>query len=155
GLSLRAGRAGLVRTLVRRGCWSGARWSGPGAVHEPVALPAQRLDRSRAERGVDLAAQVADVHLDDVVVAVVGRVPHRPQDLDLGDHLVAVTDQVLEHGVFARRDGDRFPGPGHLPSGGVDLEVARDERRVGQGGSRGRARTDWTGRQYIPPVARN
>src|SRR5256885_7279254 len=54
---------------------------------EAVPDEAHGLDGAAAERFVDPLAQVADVDLDDVGVALEGVVPHVLEDLGLGDHL--------------------------------------------------------------------
>ena len=79
---------------------------------EAVALAAHRLDAVPAVGLVELAAEVADVHLDDVGVTVEGRAPHRLEQLGLADGLVGVVEQAGEHL--------------HLTRGQVDDVVARD-----------------------------
>src|SRR5947199_132043 len=54
---------------------------------EAVADAPHRLDGPTAEGDVDLASQVAHVDLDDVGVAVVGRIPDVLDDLVLARHL--------------------------------------------------------------------
>src|SRR4029450_13070168 len=68
--------ARVMRTRTERG--GGPRLLAIGAP--PVAADAAHgLERLPSERLVDLAPQVAHVHLDDVVVAVEVLAPHPPQ----------------------------------------------------------------------------
>ena len=84
-------RTGGTRRARRRRAAAGARscgWSCPAqppSGDEQVAGSADGADAVPPERGVDLAAQVADVDLDDVDVAVEVVVPHGAQDRALGD----------------------------------------------------------------------
>ena len=55
----------------------------PPIFRQPVARAADGLDRWPPERLVELAAQMPDVDLDDVRVAVEGEVPHVVEDLPL------------------------------------------------------------------------
>ena len=73
---------------------------------EPVAHPAHRLEGLGVERRVDLAAQVADVDLDDVVGAGVVGVPDVLEDLALALHLPGLAHQVVQQGVLARGELD-------------------------------------------------
>ncbi len=68
---------------------------------QPVADTAHRVNRVSTEGCVDLSAEVADVDLDDVVIAVVVEVPHRLQDLVLGHHSSGMAHQEFQHAVFA------------------------------------------------------
>ena len=53
---------------------------------QPVADPANRLERLAVERPVDLLAQVADVDVDDVRPALERHVPGAVEQLDAGEH---------------------------------------------------------------------
>src|SRR6266508_448761 len=100
---------------------TGADQAVPGAAHG--------LERPPAERRVDLAAQVADVHLDDVGVAVVVGVPDVLEDLLLGHDLVAPAHQVLEQGELPGGEADLGGATAHLAPGRVEAEVAGLEHR--------------------------
>ena len=63
---------------------------------EPVTHPAHGFDGVGAEWGVDLAAQIPHVDLDDVIGSGVVGVPDMVQDLRFGDGDVLVTHQVLQ-----------------------------------------------------------
>src|SRR6185312_1459813 len=63
---------------------------------EPVADRAHRVDRGGAVRAAQLAAQVADVDVDDVRRRIVLVAPHGAQDLLAGDDPAAVAQQVGE-----------------------------------------------------------
>src|SRR5680860_1253906 len=67
-----------------------------------VALAAHGLDERGGEGLVDLAAQVADVDLDDVGIPVEVRGPDVAQQGVLGDSLAGVARQVLQEGELAR-----------------------------------------------------
>ena len=66
----------------------GAR-AGQSRRLQSIALAAHGLEHVRAERGVELLAEVADVHLDEVGVAGVGVAPDVAQDLLLRAGLAA------------------------------------------------------------------
>jgi len=82
-----------------------------------------------AERNVDLAAQVADVQLHHVDVAVVVRVPHRGEQVGLGHRLPGVAHQVLQHRELAGRQGDLHLAPVHPVPCRVQHKVADGQRR--------------------------
>src|SRR5882724_12816877 len=63
---------------------------------EAVSNPPHRLDRPPGIGNVDLAAEVPDVDLDDVRVAVVGRIPDVLEDLGLRRDLPHLAHQELE-----------------------------------------------------------
>ena len=76
---------------------------------------ADRLDRRAVERPVHLVAQVPDVDLDDVGVAVEVVVPDVVQHLALRNDLPASAQQVLEQRALPRGQRDlRVAPPGHL-----------------------------------------
>src|SRR5439155_8609723 len=81
--------------------------------HQPVADRAHRLDRRRLVFGGELAAQVADVHLEHARARVVVVPPDRIQDLGTGEHLVRVAHQVGEQLELSRREVDFMPRPLH------------------------------------------
>src|SRR5215213_11946580 len=78
-------------------------------ARQPVPRTAQRLDRLASERAVDLVAEVSDVDLDDVGIALEVKVPHSREDLPLGEHVPLMTGQEGEQRV--------------LPSGELDLGI--------------------------------
>ena len=89
---------------------------------EAVAGAAHGLDRRAAERPVELVAQVADVDLDDVRVALEVVVPDVVEDVALRHDLALAAQQVLEQRELARRQVDSAPAP---PRGRrVEPEVA-------------------------------
>src|SRR5215207_1749555 len=110
---------------------------------EPVAGPAHGLHRPPPERGVDLAAEVAHVDLDDVEVALVMRVPHVAQDVGLGHDLAGPAQQVFQQRELPRRQLDLGVAPGDLVLGRVEREVA--------GGQHGRARRGTPAQQRAQP----
>ena len=96
----------------------------PLAADESVADAADRLDAVDRRTVVDLAPQISDVHLDDVVVAVVVGVPHRSNDLALADHCAAVSHEELQDAVFPWRQGQLGSRPRHPVSRRVEFEIA-------------------------------
>src|SRR5699024_2922743 len=72
--------------VVRRRTEARRHRISPTVARQPVAGATEGLDRIAAEGPVDLVAQMADVDLDDVRVALEVDVPHRLEDLTLGDH---------------------------------------------------------------------
>src|SRR6476661_488919 len=101
---------------------------------ESVAHAALGLDRVPAERLVDLASNVADVDLDDVVVTVVVGVPDVLQDVGLAHHLAGVPHQVLQQPVLPRRELDRRVAAVNAASTRVEPEVSggQDDRPLGR-----------------------
>src|SRR5690348_12950756 len=73
----------VIRTRTERRRASG--WAS-GIGDHPVAHAPHGLQRPAAERGVDLAPQVAHVHLDHIGVTVEVAPPHRLQQVDLRPH---------------------------------------------------------------------
>src|ERR1700704_567281 len=58
----------------------------PALGCEPVTHAPHRLDRLAAVGGTELAAEIPDVDLDDVGVAVEGEVPDMSEYVGLGQH---------------------------------------------------------------------
>src|SRR5690348_3828135 len=73
------------------------------ALAEPVPDAAHRLERMAAEGPIDLLAQVADVDVDDVRVALEGDVPGRVQKLDARERLARPAHEDLEQDELLRR----------------------------------------------------
>src|SRR5687768_9576849 len=69
-----------------------------------IAAPAQRLDGLVRVLGVELAAQAADEHLDDVAVALEVLAVERLGDLRLRQHFTGVQHQILEQLVLEARE---------------------------------------------------
>ncbi len=82
--------------------------------------------------GVDLAAQVGHIGLDDVDVAAEVVTPHMVEDLGLGQHRAGVDDEVAEQREFRRRQRDGLTGLPHLV--GVLVEFDIGERQPGIAG---------------------
>ena len=91
---------------------------------EPVAHAAHGLEGLGRERRVDLAAEVADVDLDDVVGAGVVGVPDVLEDLALALHLARASHQVVQEGVLPGGQLDLPATAGDSPRGGVEREAA-------------------------------
>src|SRR3954464_15778872 len=76
-------RVGQLTSWAAR-CRPRASAAGTSALGgQAVTRSAHGLQALPAERHVDLASQIADVHLDDVGVAVVVRIPDVVQDVGL------------------------------------------------------------------------
>src|SRR5205807_2457573 len=90
---------------------------------QPISHAADRLDA--VVRGVaELLPQVADVHLDVVLVPEEGVAPHLVEDALARQHLVGVGREIQEQVELARRQLERAFPRAHLARGGVDAEVA-------------------------------
>src|SRR4051794_33413783 len=90
-----------------------------------VAGATHCLDGRRAE----LAAQGGHVHLDDVVVAIEGEVPHVFDDLRLRNHLALTAHQVLDDRKLTRRQLHLLAVDETQPGGNVEFDVAGPEHR--------------------------
>src|SRR5437016_4246581 len=73
---------------------------------EAVADEPDGRDGLATKGQVDLLAQVANVDLDDVEVAVERVVPHVLEDLGLRDDVAGAPHQILEQRELARRERD-------------------------------------------------
>jgi hypothetical protein len=86
-------------------------------------------ERRSSAPAVDPLAEVADVDLDDVGVALEGVVPDVLQDLGLGDDLAGLAHQVLQQGELPGGEGDLDLAPPAAVGGGVEAQVADLEDR--------------------------
>ena len=147
--------ARVIRTRTDRSARA-----GPGAdVSHRAPAGSRRRARSAgcaAERRVDLAAQVADVDLDDVGVAVEVVAPHLAQQVVLGDDVAAAAQQRLEQrelpGGQRRRDVAPAAGaarPGRARGRRPRASAAAAPRPAAPAPAAGpparRTRTAWTG----------
>ena len=73
---------------------------------EAVAASAQGFDGMQRLVGIELAAQAADEHLDDVAVALVVLVVQPLGELGLGDHVAGTQHHVFEDAIFESRELD-------------------------------------------------
>src|SRR5205085_11014487 len=102
---------------------------------QAIAGAAHGADEVRLEWLVDLAPQVADVHLDDVRVAREVHAPDVVEDLGLGRDVSVPAHQVLEQRELAARQADLRLAVTSLPAGRVEpqrseLEDGRPRRRA-------------------------
>src|SRR5262249_37973615 len=96
---------------------------------EPVPEAAQRRDAAASERSVHLLAEVADVDLDDVVVALVVEAPDGIEDRLLGVNDARMAHQELEKRALSRGElDDRVPSAADAGSG-VQLQVSDPQQR--------------------------
>ena len=93
---------------------------------EHVADAPQRVDQVGLHQ-VDLAAEVGDVGLDDVAVAVEVVVPHVVEDLGLREHPPGVHHEVAQQLELRGRQRHRRAAPPDLVAVLVELQVAGDE----------------------------
>src|SRR5262249_33983878 len=91
-----------ARTVVRR------HHQGRSATVgiQPVPDQPDGLDRRPAERLVEFLAQMPDIDLDDVRVAVEGEVPDVVQNGALGEYLAGTAHQELEQRELAGGEAD-------------------------------------------------
>src|SRR3954447_3301527 len=107
----------------------------PSTALEEITLTTHGADARGAERGIDLATQVPDVHLDHVGVSPVSDTPHVVQDLLLGPWSALVAHQVLEKGELASRELDGGLPAAHGASARIEHEIVdHDLDRVAGGG---------------------
>src|SRR4029079_6985825 len=97
---------------------------------ERVADEPHRLDQRRAER-VELLAQVADVRLDDVLVAPEVVVPHVVEDLSLRQDTAWVQHQEPEQLELGAGQLDQGVAATHLTCLLVARQVGDPHRAVG------------------------
>ncbi len=95
---------------------------------QDVPRPANRAQILAVERPVDLAPQVAHVHLDHVGVTGEILAPHLLQQLALGHRFAGTTHQHLQQPVLPRRQRDVGSIAAHLATHGVQFQVAHDHR---------------------------
>ena len=81
---------------------------GSAALRDRVGSPSPRIVSIElpAERLVELLAQMADVHLDDVRITLEREVPHVVEDLGLRHDLAGAAHQELEHRELACGERD-------------------------------------------------
>src|SRR4029079_2633232 len=84
---------------------------------------------------LELARQVADVHVDDVGGALEVGVPDVLDQVRPRDDVAGVAREVLEQREFARRELDRLAGAVHGVRGRVDDEVAHVQPGRTRGGA--------------------
>src|SRR5690554_2979489 len=138
-------RTGERPRPVRRGVASGlmeASQLGGGAQH--VADAALGVDEGLGlgavgPRRIDLAAQIADVGLDDGRLPAPAVLPHVVEDLRLGQHATGVDHEVAQQLELGGGQVDLAARPAHLVGVLVELEVcvAQHTVVVATGGSSG------------------
>ena len=99
-------------------------------VDEAVADRAHGLQAVAGEGPVDLRAQVADVHLDDVVVAVEVEAPHLGQQLGLGRRATVAAGEGDEQLQLAGREDELAGATPAAPLVRVDAQVADRQHAV-------------------------
>src|SRR3954447_4642336 len=124
-----ASRSRLRRLIAgtRRGVAIG---SGGFVGAQDVAEPADRAEQPRL-RVLQLASQVADVRLDDVVLAVEVVLPDVVQDLLLGQDALGVEEEVAEQAELGGGELDLVARAPDLVAVLVQLQVAVPEARGG------------------------
>ena len=80
-----------------------------------VSHAALGVDQRRAER-VELAAQVADVGLDDLRLPGVVPAPHALQQLGAGEYPAPVPQEAGEQPKLGGRQFNRHTRPAHCPA---------------------------------------
>ncbi len=100
---------------------------------------AHRMDH-RFAPGVDLAAQIGDVEVDDAGPAAEAVVPHPVQDLGAGDSATRVAHQIPQQLELGGGQRDLLVAPGDLTTRPVQHKIAHLEHLVlGRGGGLGPA----------------
>src|ERR1700693_3980852 len=112
------------------------RQRNPAGISELIrgieAIPdgADRRDRSAAVAVAELAAQIPDVHVDDVGAGVVVVAPDRAQDLLAGEDVTAVSHQVREQLKLGRREAYELTVTPTLAAQQVDFHPTAGELRL-------------------------
>src|SRR5262249_4195253 len=96
-------------------------------ISYPVAQATYRLQRGPPEGTVDLAAQRADVDVDDPGVAVIGEVPNVLDQRDPGENLARPAHEVLKQREFGWGQLDRGTAPAHLMPSWIQGQVPHHE----------------------------
>src|SRR5258707_13733647 len=97
--------------------------SRSGGAAQPIPDGPHREDRRWVTGTAELAAQVADVHVDDVRRRIVLIAPHGAEDLLARDDLAVVAHEVDEQLELRRRQGDRLAAAAHLAAEQIDLDA--------------------------------
>src|SRR5262249_19450424 len=114
------------RVRIENGC---TRRSGLQAQH--VSRASNRVKQPALALAVDLAAEVADVHVDDVALRVEVEPPHVLGDHGPRQHAVDIAEEVLEQRVLARGERDAARATGGGARGGIEREIVElDNRRA-------------------------
>src|SRR5690242_2257446 len=98
------------------------------SAHQPIAGRAHGFDRDITVGLGELAAQVADVHVEDVRPRVVVVTPDRVQDLRAGKDLIRMPHQVRQQLELACREIDAAARAMDLARPEVEAEVADCQR---------------------------
>ena len=101
----------------------------PGLADQRVADAADGVDQAGLDV-VELAAQVADVGLDDAAVAAEVVLPHVVEDLRLRQHPALVDQQVAQQVVLGGRERHLGRRAGHPVGVVVELEVGAASARL-------------------------
>src|SRR5262245_9563400 len=121
--------ASMIR--VRMDTRNTARWTSGRPQH--IADPAHGVQQARLAGRLELVAQVADVHVDDVARGGGGQAPHRVEQLRAAQHLPGMSEEVVQQVELLRGEVDRASGPVRLAGGRVEDEVTEGE--AARGGS--------------------
>src|SRR5437016_4966181 len=100
----------------------------PNLGAEDIADSAHGVQQLGLERLVDLLAQPADEHVDDVRLRIEVVLPHVREDHRLRDDTAGVAHQVFEERELARADVDDLAGARHAPRQQMEDQV-RDGQR--------------------------
>src|SRR5215510_11522017 len=105
--------------------------SGPisGLVLQDVAGSADRVEELPLLRPVDLPAQIADVHVDDVALGVEVEPPHVLDQHRPREDAAGVAHEVLEQRPLARGQLDPAAAALHLARGRVERQVGQPQHR--------------------------
>ena len=90
---------------------------------QPEAASAHGLDQRHGAGRIDLAAQVLDVDVDQVVDGDQVRMPYLLGQLQPGDDGAGMAHQQVEQGVFLGREGEAGAGAGGRARAGVERQV--------------------------------
>src|SRR5690348_7495878 len=90
---------------------------------EAVPHRADRHDRRVVRVAAELAAQIADVDVDNVRPWIVVVAPYGAEDLLAGEHVPAISHQVDEELELGRGQADELATAPHLPGEQIDVDA--------------------------------
>src|SRR5690606_29048458 len=96
------------------------------SLHDALPISTHGMDHGFCIN-IDLLAQVGDIQLDDVGLAIKVVVPYVIQDLRLGNHAAGVVHQVAEQIEFGGGQRNLAACPGDIMRVRIQHQVANDQ----------------------------
>src|SRR5262249_46773629 len=98
-----------------------------GLLAQGVPDAPYRVQQPRLAAGLQLRAQVPDVHVDHVAQRRAAAAPHRVQQLLPAEYLPGMAEEVVQQRELLRGQLDRPAGPAHLAGTRVERQVAEGQ----------------------------